>query len=252
MNFCAIGPLAMGESLKSHSHHMVLAQYLYDKDYFEFFRDVRAREGSFIVMDSGVYEGAAVNSRELLYWCKQLRPNAVVLPDQPGSLRETLTTSLAFADMMDGDNFLGMIRKIDKWKVLHAEDGALEDFILSYQYDSRLFDGVCLSRLTKSFGPGYQTRAEFIAHLRKHKLWNPNCYHHALGMMNGSIVELEALSRERVNSIDSSAPLWRGLHHESLYGQPKLFSIPFDPFHTDLTYLDVATANFEQVKERCA
>lgn len=252
MNFCAIGPLAMGESLKSHSHHMVLAQYLYDRDYFEFFRDVRARESSFIVMDSGVYEGAAVNSRELLYWCKQLRPDAVVLPDQPGSLRETLSKSLAFADMMDGDNFLGMIKKIDKWKVIHAENEAWEDFTLSYQYDSRIFNGVCFSRLVKSFNTNHMTRVDFIKSLKAHKFWNSNCYHHALGMIDGSVAELSDLRNIGVNSIDSSAPLWRGLHREPLYTTPKDFLIPFDPFHTDLTHIERAISNFEQVKERCA
>lgn len=252
MKFCAIGPLAMGENLKSHSHHMVLAQYLYDRDYFEFFRDVREREGSFVVMDSGVYEGAAVNSRELLYWCKQLRPNAVVLPDQPGSLRETLTKSLAFADMMDVDNFLRSIRKIDKWKVIHAENESWEDFVLSYQYDSRLFDGVCLSRLVKSFNTNHMTRVDFIKSLKAHKLWNPNCYHHALGMIDGSISELSDLCNAGIDSIDSSAPIWRGLHREPLYSSPKDFLIPFDPFSMGFNDTEQAITNFTRVLEVCA
>lgn len=259
MNFYAIGPLAASEVFQDHPYHMALAQYLYDAEYLMFMVRQSAR-GHKVVLDSGVYEGSAVDERQLLYWCKVLEPHAVILPDKPDDVKETLRLSLSFADKLD--SLSGELRTL-KWKVLHAEAG--EDFLTSYQYDSRLFDGVCFSRLTTSFGleecmAGWARRTLFIQRLKELKLWNPNCYHHALGMRDGSLRELEQLRNIDVDSCDSSAPIWRGVHGHKIGSNELPFNIDFDPFwsptpslcNSPLSIDPLAKENFQQVLDICA
>lgn len=218
MNYCAIGPLAMGETLKKHSHHMALAQYLYHEDYFEFYRDQLER-GHFVVLDNGAYEGAQLDDRALHYWIQKLKPTAVVLPDEVGNFKMTALKSIMFADELNGKPYVP-----DMWKVIHAEDGELSDFVLSYLYDSRMFNGVCFSRLTERYMSeqliGLNRRIDFIKLLKENNYWNKHCYHHALGMLNGNRIELNGLTALGVNSFDSSNPLWRSRGHSG----------DFDPF----------------------
>lgn len=255
MNFCAIGPLATADIFKHHSHHMALAQYLYDEDYFNFMVS-RKLEGKFVVLDSGVYENAAVDNRQLLYWCEKLGPSAVVLPDKPHDQAETLKRSLAFAQLLDNSG----LQHIGKWKVLHAAKGELSQFTQSYIYDSRLFDGVCFSRLTESYGSAIVSgadcsRVNFIKYLKEQRFWNPSAYHHALGMLNGSTNELSQLRDAEINSCDSSAPIWRPLNQGyGLQDKPSSFNIPFDPFWNSVpsNNLEVADRIFKEVVKLCA
>ncbi len=240
MNFYAIGPLAAKEIFQDHPYHMCLAQYLYDEGYFDFMYD-QVQRGHKVILDSGVYEGSAVDNRQLLYWIKRLHPWAVILPDKPHDCKETLKLSLKFAQQIDDFSWPSytpdnLQRKPSKWKVLHAD--RLDDFIQSYIYDSRLFDGVCFSRLTLAYNleKGFGTltdnldRPGFIKYLQQNDFWNPTTYHHALGMKYGSLNEAQALAKLGVNSIDSSAPIWRALNGSTVTWNPQPFQIPFNPF----------------------
>lgn len=246
MNFYAIGPLAAAELLNDHPYHMALAQYLYDKDYINYMH-FHLTKGHKVILDSGVYEDHSVDDRQLLYWCKKLQPTAVILPDKPHDCRETLKRSLKFAQMLDDSKnvFFGPVQK---WKVLHADK--LDDFIQAYIYDSRLFDRVCFSRLTETYGSSYVSRPQFIQYLRNNDFWNPAAYHHALGMKDGSLEELGQLAQLGINSCDSSAPIWRGLNGCTMPRLPTPFPISFDPFSA-LTITDQAISNFKEVNTQC-
>lgn len=246
MNFYAIGPLATKELITDHPYHMALAQYLYDYDYLTFMCD-QLSKGHKVILDSGVYEDSAVDNRQLFYWVSKLHPTAVILPDKPHDCRETLKSSLKFAQMMDDANLPTL-----KYKVLHASK--LDDFVQSYIYDSRLFYGVCFSRLTQDYDSensiAIMSRPSFITYLKDNDFWNPSAYHHALGMKDGSLEELRELSKLGVNSCDSSAPIWRGLHDSPLSGSSWAFHTPFDPFST-LPLKSTAVANMQKVNEIC-
>lgn len=254
MNFCAIGPLAARNLFEAHSHHMALAQYLYDEDYFNFFQEMLAG-GKFVVLDSGVYEGSAVGRRQLMYWMEKLQPSAVILPDVPHDCEKTLKASLDFYDFM---NVTGVNEHTQAWKVIHAATADLTRFTSSYITDSRIFDGVCFSRLTGDYGLSINSdrvsqRVDFIQHLLKEGVWQPEIYHHCLGMLEGAVGELPHLAKLGVNSIDSSAPIWRGLHGHALYtGMEQSPVGPLDPFANRDPYWNEAKAeyNFKTCCER--
>lgn len=230
MNFCPIGPVSLAQYFKHAHSHMALAQYLYDPDYFNLYR-ILVLEGKFVILDSGVYEKAAVSERELLYWIERLRPAAIILPDVVDDFRRTAEASAQFADKVR-TKFAKAVYGYTPMllKVLHAQ--RLEDFEISYLYDSRLYDGVCFSRLTESFSAsGKLDRPGFIKRLQEKGMWRHICYHHALGMADGSLDEFHQLKSLGVNSCDSSAPVWRGAHTTSLPSLPRTFDVQFDPFY---------------------
>lgn len=218
MNYCAIGPLVAKEILKEHSHHMALAQYLYDREYFDFFKEL-LHTNKFVVLDNGAYEGSQLSERELLHWTKMLKPSAVVCPDRPHDLVETARKSASFADKLWKD------APSKLWKVLHAAPEGSEHFVASYIADARLYDGVCFSRLTESYSKVNPTRPAFIKHLIDRGLWQNACHHHALGMKDGNWGELNDLRELNViSTIDSSFPLWRNAGYRG----------DFDPFTSDV------------------
>lgn len=230
MIYCAIGPLALEDKLSNMSHHMALAQYLRVPKYFDFYHTL-IKEGKFVILDSGVYESDPVGDDELLYWCRKLKPSAVICPDVPHNYLETKERSYRFHTAL-GRVMRGSLPL--RWRVLHAQPGDLEMFDLQYRQTLCLYDGICFSRLTQSYGhlgEPINSRPAYIRHLKEVGLWTPGVYHHALGMADGSVGEWLALRDLGVNSCDSSAPIWRGLHGWKLEKEKLKFGIDFDPFY---------------------
>lgn len=57
-------------------------------------------------------------------------------------------------------------------------------------------------------------RIELVRRLKQIKVWDPNVYHHFLGMQGGAILEYAKAANEGINSGDSSSPVWRGVLHQ--------------------------------------
>lgn len=229
MNYAAIGPLSLASYFQHHPYHMALAQYLGNRDYLHFYKD-RVKEGKFVILDSGVYENAAVSDKELLRLCMELQPTAVIAPDVPHDAEGTDRKSYRFSEKIH-TQFAGMSCP-RVWKVLHAEPGNFEEFVTSYLEGAAAFPGVCFSRLTKDYGVGgvLFPRPTFIRQLQERGLWDKSIHHHCLGMADGSLEEWSLLNAYGINSCDSSAPIWRGIHGEVLPVLPEEFPIAFDPF----------------------
>lgn len=212
MQYCIICPTRWLDKFAVQSKcHLVLAQHMNDRAYLEFYKR-RLADGDTVILDNGAYEDQMPDFKTYLEAIKELKPTYCVLPDDPGDFQRSSMMSLDFnkyaGDYLHQEN-------IGRLWVCHAEDGDLPNFINSYELGASNAHGICFSRLTKSYGTPQEMppmrRVQFIDYLKSIKKWNPAKYHHALGMLNGSMWELRELAIRGVNSIDSSAPVWRGL-----------------------------------------
>lgn len=208
MQFCPIVPIKWLDKFAVQSQtHMVLAQHLDICEYFEFYR-ARVEAGDAVILDNGAYEDEPVSFPELLKRIQALQPTYYVLPDEPNKFDMSGIMSLDFIKFIKGENVLS--RRL--W-IVHATPGHITQFIQAYELGCTNAHGVGFSRLTEDYGFGSSNmrRVQFIRHLKRHNKWQPDKYVHAFGMLNGSVAELPYLAEEGVHSIDSSAPVWRGL-----------------------------------------
>lgn len=232
---------------------MVLAQWLLkSRPYFDFYQALMD-QGDDIIMDNGAYEEEQVSQEQLLALTQEFEPDYVILPDTPHDLAQTVLKSERFVQAYLGPTELIM--------VIHAEEGKLKDFEAMYEIGCTLADGVAFSRLTQNYRwptpnktySQFMRRADFIEHLKREHLWQDDKYHHCLGMLNGALQELPMLSRLGVDSIDSSAPVWRGLHGYPIdgVGWPD-YSLQMDsPVEFSAAQISLAAANLDQALTAC-
>lgn len=200
------------------------------------------REGRTVILDNGVYEGEEVHPSDLAALGAWLRPTFLVLPDAPNIFKENQERAHHFLSNYgwlwpeDGpDGLTGYTRPM---KILHGT----EWWHFRKGADTAFWKGVCalgFSRLTRTFGLETDTRVEAMRRLRK---WSGEyfnlVYLHAFGWV--SLEDLAQAAAEGFRSIDTSAPINRGLHRV-LMGDPW----PDYPFNLDMTVQDerrIATA----------
>lgn len=217
MNFCIITPIAGLERYATLSKtHLVLAQ-IKDQRYREFYLNQRSK-GDTIILDNGCYEqGEAISTEQFVEAAHWYRAQWVVCPDKLFSpWQETYEkTAHFFGRYYDdlkrsGCKFLG---------IPHSTPGDLFGWVegLIHMVDDFPLDGVGIPRALATHyypqEPLVRVRAaQFIKrHWEREKL-----YIHAMGMVNGDVNELNALTEAGVNSCDSSAPVNRGLYGLSI------------------------------------
>lgn len=258
MNFYPLGPWALLNHIlgESYKHHMVLAQYLYNDDmmptdYFMYFRRRAALHDYSIILDNGVYEGQKVTYDFLLRATLELNPHAVILPDVPGDMTATLNGGEAFKVLLKQQGWKGRTMT-----VIHAQKGNLDQFCHSYMEACKQSPIVGFSRLTEDFGQGEDLckRACFMNELKLRKLFDFKKRHHALGMRAGSLLELASLAEAGFDSVDSSAPIWRGLHGYDLTSEqtPKWPDYSFDPNALPFENSWKAKQNMVEVLSACS
>lgn len=217
MNFCIISPIEGLERYATLSKtHLVLAQ-IKDKRYREFYLNCRSL-GDTLILDNGAYEqGEHISTEEFVDAACYYRAQWVVCPDKPFTpWQDTYSRVSGFLDRYHsalrnmGCRFIG---------IPHTTEGNLLGWIqgLLTMVNDFPLDGVgiprCLATHYWPEDPLIRVKAvEFIKqYWRKEKL-----YTHAMGMVNGSVDELNALREVGVDSCDSSAPVNRGLFNLSL------------------------------------
>lgn len=181
---------------------------------------------------------------------KELAPTAVVLPDAPGDFVETRKRGVEFLRELRGHKWAN---GVETMSVLHAPDGELGVFEMAYKEAAQLSEWVGFSRLTKFYSEQTETasRAGFLAQLKMINYYRPDRHHHALGMRNGSLVELADLTIAGFESCDSSAPIWRGLHGFHLEDSTWP-DFPFTPHaHKVVHTYQVVESNIRKTKEAC-
>lgn len=260
MNFHAIGPIAFMNHICGidYKYHMCLAQYLYDErgeptDYMMFYRRRCMLDRYSVILDNGVYEGVKMSYDRLLRAALDLRPKVVILPDVPHDREATIVGGEAFKKMLKLEGYKG-----STMTVVHAKPGDYGDFVYAHDQARKQSRYVGISRLTQDFGLGFTgllRRANFFEALKEGNQISYQNSYHALGMREGSLEELASLQRAGFDSVDSSAPIWRGLNKCELGNDWE--DIPFNPneipteyFGTSV-YLKNANYNWEEVQKVC-
>jgi hypothetical protein len=241
MHFCVIAPTGQLNRFAARSdHHLVLAHVArQDTTYFEWYR-ARAAAGDTVILDNGAYEGADFDVEEYLRLARELKPKVITVPDKVGDWNETAKLVNAFPPAPMGCALMGVVQQ-------HPE-ASLFEWAAVYQELARFFGWIAFPRILGD------RRVEFIAGLHTTDMWYERTTHHAFGMNAGSLDELPKLNAYGIYSIDSSAPVWRGLQgfriDEELWPD-----IPFDASAPNVRGQDfalyLANQNLERTFDRC-
>jgi len=210
MEFCIICPTAGLERYAVLSKtHLVLGHMCSVTAYREFYQ-ARKRAGDFIILDNGSYEyGKPSISWEAI---QALEPDVVVLPDyflQPW--QKTWHAAIAFLDEYSHD-----AQEFEWLYIPQSEKGDLHGFLESYNeavQDPRITWLGIPRALSYAITDNPLMRVEFARMVKRD---HPHLKLHAFGMVNGDVHEIPYLAQAGVNSIDSSAPVWRGWNGYSL------------------------------------
>jgi len=201
MNFYHIAPFKHLDVVKEEKYHMVIASFLERKDYWTFYARQRKMKGRVILLDNGAFEkGQPMDNEEYLHWIARLRPDRVVIPDDPTDVKRSVALGLEFIEK--ASNVLGdLAGKIDWMAVLHGQ--TIEDLNYEYAY----YAGECTT-LGIPYMHWKKTpwQRAGIATLIPEKV----CKVHYLGAMSlGDIMK----APPRVGSVDTSLP-WKMVQKE--------------------------------------
>lgn len=211
--FCFIAPAGVLDRYASHSHtHLVLPQ-VDNPQYVEFYQRKR-REGDLIILDNGAYElNSSVDADVMIRALEKYNPQVAALPDfllQDGE--KTFEESKKFLYFISG-RFPHV-----KWMYIpQAVEGDVKGWYkwLWIGVKELKPDWIGIPRALAthiSTGPnGWAERINAVEQLTMRGLKT-----HCLGMTAGNLLELEGLFWEGCCSIDSGAPVWRGLMNSKL------------------------------------
>lgn len=220
MDFAIITPIAGLERYAALSKTHLTLSHIDDERYWDFYRK-RKEAGDLIIMDNGSYErGFPSPHVSRMAWA-----DIAVLPDfllQPW--QKTWHASIAFLD-----EYAGQMPDTKFLYIPQAEKGDLYGFLRSFYQaieDPRISHIGIPRVLAYAITDNPLARVEFARLVRKER---PDIRLHAFGMVNGDVHEIPYLAQAGVNSIDSSAPVWRGwngfdIRDKSWDGKPVNFA----------------------------
>jgi hypothetical protein len=236
MEFAIISPVAGLERYATLSKTHLVLSHIDDPAYWLFY-EKRKEVGDFIIVDNGSYE----HETPRMHPTRIRRfADVAVLPDfflQPW--RKTWHAAIAFLD-----EYAEQLPGVEWLYIPQAAKGDINGFIQSYHEameDPRISWLGIPRALAYAITNNPLMRVEFARMVRKD---HPHIKLHCFGMVNGDIHELGYLAHAGVTSIDSSAPVWRGWHGQSIsnrqdreawdeYGQAVAFDAPdHDPLFT--------------------
>jgi hypothetical protein len=203
MNFCIISPAAGLEKWSRLSRRHLVLSHVRNAVYRNFYRQ-RREEGDLVILDNGAYEGY-LNEKELLEAIEWYHPQVVILPDiLLGDAKESFERGYAF--------WKEWRHRVDvEW--MYVPQAPPEQVNHFFKYLHEGLDKIqpkwlgVPRALATDIGVGSRIRADVCQYV-KHAY--PGTYVHALGMVAGDLEDLKHLSEAGCDSIDSSAPVWRG------------------------------------------
>lgn len=215
MEFCIICPTAGLERYATLSKtHLVLAQ-IQDPQYQEFYIK-RRNVGDTLILDNGCYEqGSSIQESHFVDAIELYNPQWIVCPDalfKPWDVTFGMTYRFlnSYYDRFHsrGMRFMG-IPQTTKGDIMGWIDGCFS------MLNELPLDGIGLPRaLVTDYHQSPQanlTRVNACKLLkRRYSQFLNGLYIHAMGMANGDVNELSALRDAGCDSVDSSAPVWRG------------------------------------------
>jgi hypothetical protein len=208
--------------------------------YQQFYRQ-RSEAGELIILDNGIYE-RSLNTKELLDSIGLYHPKVVVLPDIfGGPWKDSYELSAEFHNVWKSRlpmEWMFVPQGNDIQAHYDAVRRAVEELQVEWIGIPRRFatDVTC----------SISARADLCNWI--HYMW-PHVNVHALGMMAGDIDELDELEKARCQSIDSSAPVWRGWNGYTIYNdawKTKGTPVNFDAY-PETKYDSMIAFNLKQV-----
>jgi hypothetical protein len=205
--FCFIAPASLLDRYASASRtHLVLPQ-VENPRYVDYYQRKR-REGDYIILDNGAYEGVD-NWSLLLSGIERDRPNVAALPDF--LLSDGERSFLAARDFLIANR--GRYPDVKWMYIPQSRPGDLQGWYkwLNIGIKELKPDWIGIPRALATDiaqGPNaWLARADAVEQLTMRGIKT-----HALGMVKGNLKELEALFWEGCCSVDNSSPVWRGLN----------------------------------------
>jgi hypothetical protein len=241
LDFYTICPKHYVEAVKDYRFHLVVAQWLREKDYRVQMKVLRAQDHKFI-LDNGAYEfGEAMPDEE--YWkiIGEFKPQIVVAPDIYRDGPGTIDRTEAFIKEMT-DRYMEL-----RFEVMGVPQGkTLTDWMKCYETMASMVDVIGLP-----MGQWYDESGIVRSFLAKNidALKSPRI--HLLGLWN--IAELDMYKEiPRVKSIDTSFPFKQAAFEEFIGEYHMISSLKLD---WNLAYsekiIKYAEANLKRMKERC-
>lgn len=209
MRFAIISPTAGLQRFSTLSHTHLLLAHVQNPFYWKFYEELSQDPRELIILDNSAYEG----KMNMDYVFKRLesgrlRISSLVMPDYLG-----LRSDMTYRSSID---FVRRWRHRLPFDLMYVPqfDGTIEDYQCMKRHLKSMVEdfGIMwfgLPRLTAERG---YSRGELCLYIKRLKAeWDHDpIYVHALGMCAGSLRELAELDACQVDSVDSSAPVWRG------------------------------------------
>ena len=97
MEVALIAPVPLLDTTECQKYHMVLPAVVGNWEYAEFYKRLGLKEGYYVILDNGAWEGASLSSTELMNMAYRFHVQEVVVPDIiNGQPEDTLTMMRTF------------------------------------------------------------------------------------------------------------------------------------------------------------
>lgn len=207
MHYACIAPTAYLEQYAGRGHfQLCLAQVaLRDPNYLAWYVE-RRQLGDFVILDNGAYEEELVTFDKLCEVTRLLKPQVLTIPDKIDDYDASVRlmkdfTSEVFRHIPHETQLMRVFQHVTRSPMLWQE--MVGDEMAEHHWDWIAFPRVLGS-----------DRPEFIDACLD--VIDPSTHIHAFGW-TGNLNEVRQLAKLGVTSIDTSAPVWRGLHNYQIY-----------------------------------
>lgn len=214
-----------------------------NQDYRNFYRK-RGEAGDFIILDNGAYENQ-VNGNQLHRAIEWYQPDVVVLPDY---LLEDWNKTWSSAQRFLDSHFYNY-PSVDWGYVPQAVPGDIMGWaegLVKALEDARIKWLLLPRALGTHIVRDPFVRANICRFIKRR-----GKRVHALGMLDGSVAELAFLRDAGCDSVDSSAPVWRGWNGVALGHPWKDIPADFEATELDPKNDQLIIQNLEQVGVNC-
>lgn len=238
INFCHISPTEyLPHFCVNRPFHLVLAHLIEQDDlYTEFYVQEKQRHDTCIIMDNSAFEmykqgREMYPSGKLIEMGSKIQADYIVMSDYPGQASQvTIDKAIEMAPEIKAAGF-------GTFFVPQSEEGDLEDYLSAYEWaaeNPELVDYIGVSILGAPLAYGvekgnklqrYFARYKVMVELEKRGILERFFVNgqkiHMLGMVDGpNEVELMYMFHSDIDTWDSSAAVWLGLHGRTFDQSP--------------------------------
>ena len=175
-------PFSMLEdSLEFNDYQYILPHLLTNKNYYDFMIDYRKQDGSFIIMDNGLFEGVDHSEEELLAAVDIIKPDVFITPDAWNEADVTLDNYRKWKDKIDPEKIMVVLQANDMFEVEELYNELVEDGCkyIGFNHLAKFYDDY-------SCHPHFETRKtlgriEFISWMKETNKLDKDVHHHLLG-----------------------------------------------------------------------